>query len=88
MDLLEEFSYKYQWHSEEPNQNIHYYNGWASNSAWKINKRIVIRLSAYSSRSGRFEPCHYEVTDKFIDIEKVLNYLDCGGPITLIWKRL
>lgn len=77
IELFDDLSRKYHWH-EESNVNIHYYNGWKANSAWKINPRVIIRLSAWHSWSGRYEPTWYETKDKLMDIEKALNYLDGG----------
>jgi hypothetical protein len=75
--LFDELSHKHSWYDETSN-NIHYYNGWKTNQAWKINKKVIIPLHAidtsWSSRL-RFE---YRAKDKLADIEKVLNYLDDG----------
>ena len=76
LDLFEEFSHKYSWY-DETSKNIHYYNGWKSNKGWKINKKVIIPLSAYSNWSGRFD-VRYDVTRKFKDIVKIFDYLDCG----------
>lgn len=73
--LFDEFSHKYNW-QDETSKNIHYYNGWKTNSAFKVNKRVVTRLNAYNW--GRFEPAYYATERKLFDIEKVFNYLDGG----------
>ncbi len=72
--LFEEFSHKHHWYNET-SKNIHYYNGWKTNQCWKINKRVIIPLSAYSW--GEFRP-NYSAGDKLKDIEKVFDYLDDG----------
>lgn len=78
MDLFEDFTYKYSWTNEFEN-NIHYYNGWATNKCEKINdKKIILRLSGYDDYDGRFYPTKWGVKDKLLDIEKVFNYLDSG----------
>ncbi len=76
LNLFEEFSYKHYY--DESSKNIHMYNGWKTNKAYKINKKVIIPLSAYSEWSGSFEPNNYRVKDKITDIEKVFNYLDDG----------
>lgn len=76
LNLFEEFSNKYHWY-DETSKNIHYYNGWKTNKGWKINKKVIIPLNAYSNWSGRFDTS-YTVTGKFNDIIKVFDYLDCG----------
>ena len=76
LSLFDELSHEHSWYAETSN-NIHYYNGWATNSAYKINKKVILILSAYSSWSGSYDLC-YNVKDKLRDIEKVFNYLDGG----------
>jgi len=77
LNLFEKFSHKYHWHPESA-KNIHYYNGWRSNSSWKINKKIIFPLSAFNSYSGDYRPTDYKVVNELSDIEKVMNYLDQG----------
>lgn len=75
--LFEEFSHKHHWYNEQSN-NIHYYNGWKTNKAYKINRKVIIPLNAFNAWSGGYRPTDYKVTDKLTDIEKVFNYLDAG----------
>lgn len=77
MALFEEFSHKHYW-DKNTSGNIHYFNGWASNSCYKINKRVIIPLNAYNDWNGVFNPAHFKVLEKLLDIEKVFNYLDTG----------
>lgn len=76
MNLFEELSYKHYY--EESSKNIHYYNGWTTNKAWKINDKNIIPLNAYSNYNNSFRPTDYEIINKFKDIEKCLNFLDDG----------
>jgi hypothetical protein len=80
MNLFEEFSHKHHWY-DEMSKNIHLFNGWKTNKAFKINKKIIIPLNGFRDLQyswGRYEPTRYEVINKLTDIEKVLNYLDGG----------
>jgi hypothetical protein len=80
LSLFDEFSNKYHWYNET-SKNIHYYNGWKTNKAWKINKKVIIPLSGFYDLQyswGRFRPTDYKVVEKLADIEKVFNYLDGG----------
>lgn len=78
MELFEEFSNKYHWY-DETSGNIHYYNGWKTNKAWIINKKVIIPLKAYDDYyTNRFRPTHYDIVRKLQDIEKCFNYLDGG----------
>lgn len=77
IELFDELSYKYSYW-DETSKNIHYYNGWKTNQAWIINKKVIIPLRAYSEFWGRYEPSDYKIVDKLQDIEKCFNYLDGG----------
>lgn len=60
----------------EYSKNIHYYNGWKTNKAFKCNRKVIIPLYAFDTfwkeiNVGR-------VKDQLADIEKAMNYLDCG----------
>ena len=55
VDMFEQLSYK---NSMEAAGNVHYFNGWKSNSAFKINKKVVIPYVAAYSWS-RIDFYHY-----------------------------
>jgi len=76
LKLFEEFSHKHSWYDETSN-NIHYYNGWKTNKAWKINKKVIILLNAFDRYDKRLD-YDYKLKEKLSDIEKVFNYLDNG----------
>lgn len=79
LNLFEEFSHKHYF--DEVSKNIHYYNGWKTNKAYKINKKVIIPLNGFRDLQyswGRYEPSNYRVLGKLKDIEKVFNYLDNG----------
>ena len=78
--LFEELSHKHHWYDETSN-NIHYYNGWKTNKAWIINKKVIIPLAGYKDLDyswGGFKPTHRDVITKLEDMEKCFNYLDGG----------
>ncbi len=77
LDLFEEFSHKHSWY-DETSRNIHYYDGWKTNKAWVINRKVIVLLSAFSNWDGRYEVNDYRVVRKLMDIEKTFNYLDAG----------
>jgi len=73
--LFEDFTARYSW--AEYSSNVLHYNGWKTNDAFKINKKVIIPL--YGSMTswyadGRFH-LGYDVTRKLRDIEKTFNYL-------------
>lgn len=74
LSLFDEFSQKH-WY-DEMSKNIHYYNGWKTNSAYKINKKVIIPLNAYSSYWDNRLEYDYKFLGKIKDIEHVFDYLD------------
>ena len=79
MKLFDKLSGEHSWYPETQ-KNIHYYNGWATNKAHKINKKVIIPIcgafSSYGWSRDTFET--YEVYKVMSDIEKTLTYLSTG----------
>ena len=75
MKLFDDWTRKY--HYDENSQNRWYYDGWKTNDAFAVNKRVIIPLygfySIYSSSAYG-----YEAIEKLEDIQKVFDYLDAG----------
>jgi hypothetical protein len=77
LNLFEELSHKHYY--DECSKNIHYYNGWKTNKAYKINKKVIIPLNGFQNMQyswGGYRPTQYKIVEKLADIEKVFNYLD------------
>lgn len=80
VELFDEFSHKHYYY-DETSKNIHLFNGWKTNKAWIVNKKVIIPLRAYKDLEyswGGFRPTQYDVVAKLRDIEKCFNYLDGG----------
>ena len=60
----------------EYSKNIHYYNGWKTNKAFKCNRKVIIPLYAFSKLWNEWDVIGIKET--LSDIEKAMNYLDCG----------
>lgn len=82
LELFETLTAKYSWFSES-DKNIHYYNGWKTNKAWVINKKVIIPMNGafsydwfYKKYDSNFD--FRRVYSVLSDIEKTLNYLDGG----------
>lgn len=75
MDLFDDWTRKYHW--DDHAQNRHYFDGWKTNDAFAVNKKVIIPLYAYSQWSGSFD-LDYTCCEKLQDIERVFNYLDGG----------
>lgn len=73
--LFDELSFQYSY-SDELGRNIHYYNGWKTNKAWIINKKVILPwMNAWGRYNGSYDPASYEIIKKLADIEKALDYL-------------
>lgn len=83
MGLFEKLTAEHSWYPE-CSKNRHYYNGWQTNKAHKIGKKVIIPVnglfSSYSWNKDKGFDVHnaYNVLS---DIEKAFNYLD-GGQFT------
>ena len=85
VDLFDTLSAKHSWYPE-CEKNVHYFNGWATNKAHRINKKVIIPIY------GAFSYSHWEkrYEDKFDlttiygimrDLEKTLSYLETGNTV-------
>lgn len=75
LNLFEKLSAENTWYVGS--QNIHYYNGWKSNKAHKVNKKVIIPMNGAFAASWSIEYLNtYRITETITDIEKVFNYLN------------
>lgn len=72
--LFDELSYQNSY-SDEFKHNIHYFNGWCTNKAHFINKKVIIPFYAFRDWCGDYRFDRYEAERKLTDIVKSLNYL-------------
>lgn len=78
LELFETFSAKHSWYPESAN-NIHYYNGWATNKAHKVGMKVIIPSNGCCASSWSREKLDtYRVTSLISDLERAMNYLDRG----------
>lgn len=59
----------------ECQKNRHLYDGWKTNKAWKIDKKVIIPCYGIFD-SWRGEPRVYEAYNTLADIERILNFFD------------
>lgn len=75
MKVWDNFTSRFSW--SEYSKNVHFYDGWITNNAFRCNKKVIIPLYAYSNwDKNKIET--YRVQRELNDIEKAMNYLDCG----------
>jgi methylase of polypeptide subunit release factors len=92
--LFDIMTKKYHW-AEESDKNIHYFNGWKSNKAYYVNKKIVLPvLCRHSSHPfmdfmGRTWRLNGWETEQWLDdIDKVMNYFDIQTEYVSIAEAL
>lgn len=73
MKVFDDLTYE---HSMGKNNNIHYYNGWKTNKACRVNKKVI--LPFYGLYDPRWGWSAYKAKDYLIELEKILGYLDNG----------
>ena len=71
--LFDSWTRKY-WNEESPNR--HYYDGWKTNDCFKVGKKVIIPFYSTYSYDKSFDS--WRVIQRFRDIEKVFDFLDCG----------
>lgn len=75
--LFDELSDKYSWYPE-CTKNIHYYNGWRTNIAHMINKKVILPIETLHSWKNEIDVTRYAAVRKLNDMEKVMDYLNDG----------
>ena len=72
----------------ECTKNRHYYDGWTTNKAHKIDKKVIIpTYGIYGSWDG--QPRSYRAREVLEDIERILNFLDGGMTRDVdLWNNL
>lgn len=82
LSLFEELSAKHSWYPEMEKQNIHYYNGWATNKAHKVGMKCILPLNGfYAHWDGKKELEEYKISKQITDLERALTYLDRGETV-------
>ena len=77
MELFDKLTAMHCYNDSVQNGNIHYYNGWKTNKAYKLDKKCIIpTYGLYSEWSNEFN--YYAALSLLSDMEKALNYLDGG----------
>jgi hypothetical protein len=76
LKLFEEMSSKHSW-CPECEKNVHYYNGWATNKAYIVNKKVVLPVYAFDKLFQKFRYSSFEsnLLSVVYDAEKVFAYL-------------
>ena len=76
--LFDSMTFKYAFDDSIHCKNVHYYNGWKTNDAFKVNKKVIlprIGIDPYDYDKRRIR-LRYETPGELDDIDKVMNYFD------------
>lgn len=75
LKLFDDWTAKYHW--SDTTANRHYFDGWKTNDCFAVRKKVILPFyGSYDDWSNEFRS--YNVMQKFRDIEKVFDFLDCG----------
>ena len=85
MKLFSKLSEEHSWSREVQNDNIHYFNGWATNKAWKVGMKVILPINGFRSYGWSSEKLdEYDIVKTISDMERSLTYLDKGE---IGWQR-
>ena len=85
VDIFDMFTIRHTYDKGLNNDNIHYFNGWKTNKAFRVNKRLVIPIYAGYGDHGPFQDyskrwkLDYQAAAILSDIDIVMNYFDGMG---------
>lgn len=84
MVIFDTLTEEHSWYPETK-QNRHYYDGWATNKAHMVGRKCIIPCyGAFAQSWDRSESLDkHTCYDALSDIEKALNYLDCGETVNV-----
>jgi len=77
-ELFDTMTSKHAWDESFHCKNTHYYNGWKTNDAFKVNKKVILPrfgIDPYDYDKKR-NKLYYNSYEKLDDIDKVMNYFD------------
>ncbi len=84
LELFDKMTAKHSYYPEF-SQNIHLYNGWKTNQAHKIDKKVILPCNGYCASWRKDELNEYHIVSVIMDIEKCLNYLAADHHNTNYW---
>ena len=84
MDMFKTFTVENSYRDTVYEENIHYFNGWKTTSAYKVNKRVVIRIYGGNGEGpflsfGKWK-LNYKAALTLRDFDVVMSYFDGMSP--------
>ena len=80
-ELFDKFTEEHSYYPE-CKKTIHYFDGWVTNKAHKIGKKVIVPFYCYNSNSyggGRYNT--FEIANMLKDVEKVFDYFGGSNEI-------
>ena len=79
LDLFDKLTVEHSWYPETK-ENVHYFNGWATNKAHKVGKKSIIpTIGVFTTHWDGSKEFSVSTAYKVLsDIEKAFDYLDGG----------
>ena len=80
LEIFDRFTIKHCFRDTVHEKNIHYFNGWKTNDAFKVGKKVIMPI--YGSMGGPFRDwsggwsLDYKAAQELRDIDLVANYFD------------
>ncbi len=79
LDVFDKFTVRHCFSDGLYDENVHYFNGWKTNKAFKVGKKVIIPI--YAGYDGPFRnwskwDLHYDAEKQLRDIDTVMNYFD------------
>lgn len=93
-DLFDMFTVRHCYERGEYEKNVWMFNGWKTNKAFKVQKRIVVPIGYRGSWDGPFTNykgdwhLNHNAAQKLRDIDVVMNSLDGGGEFVSMSQAL
>jgi hypothetical protein len=83
LEVFDRFTIRHAYDEKLQTENIHYFNGWKTNKAFKVSRRVIIPVygtcgSAFKNWNAKWA-LNYGAASKLRDIDIVMNYFD-GAP--------
>jgi methylase of polypeptide subunit release factors len=79
LELFESMTHKYAYDEDLFKKNTHYFDGWKTNQAYYVNKKVIV---PFYYQEAFWDTCwekwnlSYRVKEELNDIDKVMNYFD------------
>ena len=79
VDIFNKFTIKHCYSGGLYDDNIHYFNGWKTNKAFKVNKKVIIPMYGLTDRWDNKFKLDWNARRSLHDIDIVMNYFDGNG---------